>query len=653
MWSTGAPVKRQGWSSEGRRISYLEVLDLAGADLSRLNNGAPFLAQHSVGGLISTGRDALGDVLGVVVEGSARVENGEALATIRFSAREEIAPIVQDIQDGILRNISVGYEPTEWEDRETDTGLIERTITGWLAYELSAVAMGADDTAMFRSFAPTQDPDTNDNSARTAPTQEATMADKTKTDPIVPAAPAVERQPETPAPVPAPVVDLKAVRQEAAADERRRMAGILEAGRKLGIPAADVQRAINDGVSLESARDDFFAAAADADDKPNIQPTHRGAIEPGEQDEVATRSEGMLNALLHRANPSKNKLSEQGMEFRGLRLVEFCRAALVANGISTRGMGQREIARKALSLRGSGMTTRAGYHTTSDFPLLLADAMGKSLRRAYDETPRTFEPWAKRATAPDFKQVKRLQLGSAPNLLLKVENGEVTYGTIGESREQYALGTYARALAITRETIINDDLDAFDQLPAAFGMAASRLESDIVYGILTANANMADGSALFSVAHANISGAAAPPSIATLGAMMTALARQTALDGTTPLNNQGRYVIVPVTLRLVTEQAIGVVQRFPDAPGNISPAYLQSLIPIAEPRLDAVSLTDWYGAGDPNACDTVEYMYLEGDEGVMIETENGFEVDGVKIKATLDFAAKAIDHRNMYLNTTP
>ena len=45
--------------------------------------------------------------------------------------------------------------------------------------------------------------------------------------------------------------------------------------------------------------------------------------------------------------------------------------------------------------------------------------------------------------------------------------------------------------------------------------------------------------------------------------------------------------------------------------------------------------------------DTVEYCYLEGEEGVHSEVKNGWEIDGIEIKARLDFAAKAIDHRGL------
>ncbi len=53
---------------------------------------------------------------------------------------------------------------------------------------------------------------------------------------------------------------------------------------------------------------------------------------------------------------------------------------------------------------------------------------------------------------------------------------------------------------------------------------------------------------------------------------------------------------------------------------------------------------------DPSRIDTVEFAYLDGQEGVYIETRAGFEVDGLEIKARHDFAAKAIDWRGLYKN---
>jgi hypothetical protein len=87
---------------------------------------------------------------------------------------------------------------------------------------------------------------------------------------------------------------------------------------------------------------------------------------------------------------------------------------------------------------------------------------------------------------------------------------------------------------------------------------------------------------------------------------------------------------------------------------GVVPPWIQSLTKIVEGRLDAVAsvgVTNWFMSVDPSQIDTLEYCYLEGQQGVYIETRQGFEVDGVEIKARLDFAAGAIDYRGLCKNT--
>jgi hypothetical protein len=71
---------------------------------------------------------------------------------------------------------------------------------------------------------------------------------------------------------------------------------------------------------------------------------------------------------------------------------------------------------------------------------------------------------------------------------------------------------------------------------------------------------------------------------------------------------------------------------------------------VVEPRLDASNPNEWFLAADSSQIDTVEYAYLEGEQGLYTEQRMGFDVDGLEVKARLDFAAKAIDHRGIWKN---
>ena len=426
---------------------------------------------------------------------------------------------------------------------------------------------------------------------------------------------------------------MRAIAEAAMRGERARVTGIQEAGRKLGVGPDVVDDLVARGVTLADARAALIDACARGDAAIETRPH----IRMGGQDEGGTRRAAVETALLHRFEPGRFALSPEAREWRGLSLIEMARGFLEAEGVRVRGMGRDEIATRAL-------------HTTSDFSLILAAVTNRTLRDAYDAAPRTFQPIARRTSVADFKFVHRLQLGEAPQFEKVNEAGEFRRGTIGEAQEKYRIETFGRVVGITRQVLINDDLDAFTRLPALYGTAAATLESDVVWSIVTDNAAMADGKALFHAGHANLAATGAALDVASLAKARTAMSLQKGLDGRTVLNIRPAFLLVPPSLELAAEQLIAQT-IVPTKAADVVPNSIRSLAVIAEPRLEpATGPAPWYLVASPAAIDTIEYAYLEGQEGVFIETRMGFDVDGVEIKARLDFGAKAIDWRGLYRN---
>ena len=121
---------------------------------------------------------------------------------------------------------------------------------------------------------------------------------------------------------------------------------------------------------------------------------------------------------------------------------------------------------------------------------------------------------------------------------------------------------------------------------------------------------------------------------------------QTGPQGTI-LNLTPRYLIVPAALETTALQLVAPMNLAVTAVTAGVPDWVRSIIVVVEPRLDANSTTRWYLAADPVDIDTIEYCFLEGQEGVYFETRQGFEVDGIEMKARMDFAAAAIDYRGL------
>lgn len=447
-----------------------------------------------------------------------------------------------------------------------------------------------------------------------------------------------------------PSADTTAQRAAALKAERERASAIRDLGRRSGMKQDDIDAALDGDTSVEAFRTRAFDVMAERAEQVPTGHAARSRISISVTDQEK-RGAAIENALLHRFHPASNELSAEGRQYRGMSLLEMGRDMLEAHGVRTRGMSRHELAAEMLAMRvaqvGDFSVRAGGMHSTSDFPNVLANVANKTLRAGYEAAPQTFRPLVRVVTLPDFKQVSRVQLGEAPQLEKVNEHGEFKRGTMGDAAEKYALSTYGKIVSITRQVVINDDLDAFTRIPRAFGVAAANLESDLVWGQITANPVMGDGTALFHASHKNL-GTAAAISADSVGAGRQAMRVQTGLDGKTLLNITPTYIVVPTALETKTEQFLG--QIFPTKSSDVVTTSMKKLVPISEPRLDAASATNWYLAGDPAQIDIIELAYLEGQQGLFTETRMGFDVDGMEVKVRQDVAAKVIDFRGLWKN---
>lgn len=646
VWTTGSMVRRYDWYNDTPYDESL-LVTTAAVDMSRFDAGTvQVLDGHNVYGGVAA-------ILGIALSGS--IENGEGRATIRLSTRPEMAGIVADIRAGIIRAISFGYQVTRYEitraiDRTDGINVPLYTAVAWQPNEISFVPVGADPDASTREQPKNGMPCefVSRAPARSNPHQDQPMAIE-DTQPGAPTVPPTDASRAAPAPTPAPAAapaaasapaeGEAAVRAAAAQEAATRAADITELCARHGVSnlAAGL---IRGGNSVDQARAAVLDEMARAD---GATGGHRNVRIETVGDEHQTRMAGVEEAMMSRVD-ARTKLTDNGRQYRGMSLLEIGRDFLEARGVATRGLSRMELAT-------SMMQYRSGAASTSDFSFIFANVANKRMRSAYDENQGTYTVWARRApNAPDFKNMNIVQLSGAPDLLRTNEAGEFKYGTLSDAGMSYGLITYGRIVSLTRQAIVNDDLRAFERLITAFGGAASRLENRLVYAQLTANANMADGKALFSTDHGNLgSGAASALQMSAMKAGRTAMRLQKGLANE-ELNLAPNYLIVPASLEQDAYQLTS---------SNYTPAKQSdvnefrtggrtAVEPIVEPVLDAASTTAWYMASNNSQIDTVEYCFLEGAEGPVIETQQGFEIDGVSMKCRLDFAAATVDYRGLY-----
>lgn len=426
-----------------------------------------------------------------------------------------------------------------------------------------------------------------------------------------------------------------------------------------GLDAAAAMEILADGNvrSLDAATDALQERAVKARGTAPRQVPQHVQITADEGDKLRA---AVGDAILLRANPQAIVTTDvagrervaAARQFRGMSLLEAGRDFMLrSRGIDLRGLSKMEVATVLLGMRQAsdfGIEVRAGgMHSTSDFTNVLANVASKRLRDAYQLAPATWKQFCRQSNAPDFKTKYVTQLSSAPALAEVKEGKAITYGQMGDAKETYALVTYGRIIAITRQTIVNDDLGAFDRLPSMFGASAAALEASTIYGILTGNPTMSDSVALFHGTHGNLLTGSVIDETNLALARKAMRVQQSFADRAADkqnLNLFAKYLVTGAAYEIAALKMLSSVQA--TATSGVNP-FQGTMIPVVDAN---ISGNKWFTIADPSTIDTIEYAYLEGEEGLRTEQRMGFEVEGLEVKAALDFVGKAIDWRGMTYN---
>ncbi|MFD2138769.1 peptidase, partial [Ancylobacter oerskovii] len=393
----------------------------------------------------------------------------EARAIIKLSRRPDVETVVQDVRDGHLRGVSVGYAVAEWREG-AEGGKRTKTATRWTPAELSIVPVAADPGATIRSENPMPENITTPN-----PQQTTALA---------------------------PVATRAAENQEI-----RAIAGLV------GLDQAWIDGQIDTGATADAARAAAFEALRSRAPAPIV--TARASIGTDHADPLAIRS-AMADALAHRLAPGAVKLEGRAAEFRGVRLLHMV-------GDLAHARGERINLRDQNAL----MERAVGAHSTSDFPLLLADATNKALLAQYQIAAPTYRKWAAPRQFGDFRDHSFLRVGDFPAFKPIAENGEVTYGTLSENREKVRAKEYGTGISVGRQLLINDDLSALADFSSMIAQRAAADKNQLAYAVLSANAVLSDNVALFHADHGNLAATPAAITATSIGAAVAALRGQT------------------------------------------------------------------------------------------------------------------------------
>ena len=578
--SAGNGGMRYDWMSGE---SYEEFLSVSGANTERLST---LFKDHDRSVDSAVGRIS-----------NVRVDDNELIGDVVFGSDSASQAIYEKYRSGILTDVSVGYEINTYtvEEREGNPDLV--TVTDYNIFEVSAVGVGFDSGASKREKE-----------------GDILMADK-KIE-----TPAVETR------------DLDVELGEARDAEVR-------AKEEIRVALAEVaelkrQKEITD-ISVESDVEAELTERFISDD---------------------TKTPAMFMREVLKAKAKKTEVAVLGVPDEANMKRELSDAVVVKLGGKIDLKDNTFRAATMLDL-GRKLTGYTGYDrvelakrmmVTTDFPILLVESGNRVLEQEWERQALTYKQFVKEVDLQDFKQVKDVTRGGAGGRLDKItEGGELTEKYLSEEAEAWNLESFGNKFILTREMLINDDLGAFTNMLGEFVEMAGSTANGRVYDLLRKQGDyasylMGDGVPIFDAGHGgNALTLALSPDALRIGRVV--MRRQIGMDGSTPLNINPSYLLVPPELEQTALEMLNSTATLKaDQNSGVVNTEYKMLTPIVDAEM--TSATEWYMLANRR---TIKVGYLAGTGRRPILQTNTSSLTQTVFEGIFDFGVMAEDYRGL------
>lgn len=297
----------------------------------------------------------------------------------------------------------------------------------------------------------------------------------------------------------------------------------------------------------------------------------------------------------------------------------------------------------------------------SDFPSVMANVQYKLLLLGFKGLPTFYDKWCKLSDVNDFKTNDRTWLSEADDLKEVQPGGGYLETKLKDRKYQITLKTFGRTFNLLRQTVINDDLQAFKDVPKKLGRAAKRKVAKSVCEKLETNGNAYDANPLFgsrsNLANQSFTALTADATgIAAVNTGISAIARATDPDTGEIVGAMAKYLVtsplLAETAKWITNST-NIGRGSTDAPTENplkNPAMASPIEPVIEPWLTAFP-SRWYLLADPEEFPTVEVSFLDGQrepelfmkdaDSIRISgsgrDEFGYDYDDINYKVRYDF----------------
>ena len=286
--------------------------------------------------------------------------------------------------------------------------------------------------------------------------------------------------------------------------------------------------------------------------------------------------------------------------------------------------------------------------STASIANVVSNVQNKMLLDQWQRLPLLSMKLAKQVSSKDFKQSTAVRLGVRSVAFDELgEGGEIHHGHLSDDAATFQLATYAKMYAVTRTALVNDDLGALADLPAAIARGAGLKLENLFWTLVLGNAG-----SFFGAGNSNY----LTDVLGTTGLAAAVKIMRNLVDADgEPMLVSPKFLVVPPTLEQTADTLYSslnlAITGSPDVEKPEGNPFLNKYEPVVSPYIEnsnytGYSTTQWYLFADPAAGGAAAFLvaFLNNQTSPVIEQEDvSFERLGTQFRGYLDMAVAQLD----------
>jgi phage head maturation protease len=287
---------------------------------------------------------------------------------------------------------------------------------------------------------------------------------------------------------------------------------------------------------------------------------------------------------------------------------------------------------------------------TNDISQLLSAVVNKFLLQGFNAVEQVWQDVSAVRSVNDFKSINLFRLNGSFKFQKVGNSGELKVAGASDSKRSLNAETYGITTSLTRQDMINDDLNALSQIPQRIGRGAALSLNDVIWGEFQSS-----NSSYYQAASAGSGNAL---SFDSLSAATTAYRKLTDPDGN-PLAIPPRVLLVPPELELTAARLMTSSALIASSLGSTSSKVVEGATNVLAGRYRVVvsnyltSATTWWLAADAADLPALDVVFLNGQQAPTIEqVAADYQTLGVMMRGYLDFGVTKAESLACYRMAT-